>query len=76
MGAISTSSSTIVYCVLPGCKGWHANLAGQQQNKPNPSGISGPIAITCIPVCKNRDQMESVCSVDSLSISKGIIGVV
>ena len=27
MGAASTSSSTIVYCMLPGCKGQCANLA-------------------------------------------------
>ena len=75
MGDTSTSSSTIVYCMLPGCKGWHTNLAGQhqkkqQQNKPNPAGISNPITVTYIPVCENRVQMESACSVDSLSISK------
>ena len=45
MGATSTSSSTIVYHVLPGGKGLHANLAGwtpkkYQQNIPNPAGIS------------------------------------
>ena len=81
MGATSTSSSTIVYHVLPGCKGWHVNLAGQyqmkqQQNKPNPAGICNPIAVMYIPVCENRVQMESVSYVDSLSISKGIIGSV
>ena len=79
MGATSTSSSTIVYHVLPGCKGQCANLAGQHQkevakNKPNPAGISNPIAVTYIPWCENRVKMDPVCSVDSLSISKGMIG--
>ena len=32
-GATSTLSSTIVYHVLPGCKGQHANLAGWHQKK-------------------------------------------
>ena len=37
--------------MVPGCKGWHANLTGQHQKKwqqkiPNPAGISDPIAIT------------------------------
>ena len=37
--------------MVPGCKGWHANLAGQHQRKskqkiPNPTGISHPIAVT------------------------------
>ena len=32
-GATSTLSSTIVYHMLPGCKGQHANLAGQHQKK-------------------------------------------
>ena len=77
MGATSTLSSTIVYHMLPGCKGWHANLAGQhqkkyQQNKPIPTGISNPIAEMYIPRCVNRVQMESVFSVDS--VSKGMIG--
>ena len=78
MGATSTSSSIIVYCVLPGCKGWHTNLAGWhqkklQQNKPNPAGMSDPIAVMYIPVCENRVPIELVCSVDSSSISKGMI---
>ena len=65
--------------MLSGCKGQFANLAGWhqkklQQNKPNPAGISDPIAVIYIPGCKNRVQMELVCSVDSLSISKGMIG--
>ena len=76
MGATSTLLSTIVYCMLPGCKGWHANLTGWHQkrskNKPSPTGISNPIAETYIPGCENRVQMEPVCSVDSLS--KGMIG--
>ena len=64
--------------MLPSCKDWHTNLAGQNQkknkkNKPNPAGMSDPIAVTYILVCENRVQMESVCSVESLSISKGII---
>ena len=62
MGATSTLSSTIVYHMLPGCKGQHANLAGQhqkkyQQNNPSPTGISDPIAVTYIPGYKNRVQM-------------------
>ena len=78
MGAASTSSSTIVYHVLPGCKGWCTNLAGQhqkkkQQNIPNPADISGPIAVMYIPVCKNNVQIESVSSVDSSAVSKGMI---
>ena len=36
--------------------------------------MSNPITVPYIPVCENRVQMESVCSVDSLSILKGIIG--
>ena len=65
--------------MLPGCKGWHANLAGwhqkkQQQNKPSPTGISDPIAVRFIPGCENRVQVEPVCSVDSLFISKVMIG--
>ena len=77
MGAASTLSSTIVYYVLPGCKGWHANLAGQhqekeQQNKPIPTSISDPIAETYIPGCVNRVQIESFFLVDS--VLKGIIG--
>ena len=36
--------------------------------------ISNPIAVMYIPGCENRVQMESVCSVDFLSISKGMIG--
>ena len=71
MGATSTLSSTIVYHLLPGCKGQHTNLAGQhqkksQQNKPSPTGISNPIAETYIPGCENRVQMEPVCSADSI----------
>ena len=38
MGAASTSSSTRVYCMVPGCKGQHANLAGL--SKINNSKIS------------------------------------
>ena len=77
MGATSTLSSTIVYHMLPGCKGRHANLAGQhqkkwQQNKAIPTGISDPIAETYIPGCVNRVQIESLFSVDS--VSKGVIG--
>ena len=65
--------------MLPGCKGQCTNLAGwhqkkQQQNKPNPGGISNPIAVAYIPVSENGVQIESVCSVDSLSILKGTIG--
>ena len=77
MGATYSLSSTIVYCMLPGCKGWLANLAGQhqkkyEQNKPSPTGISDPLAETYIPGCANRFQMESVFSVDS--VSKVMIG--
>ena len=32
-GCCLTSSSTIVYCMVPGCKDQHANLAGQHQKK-------------------------------------------
>ena len=54
MGASSTLSSTIVYCVLPDCKGQHTNLAGQhqkkkQQNNPTPTGKIEPKAETYIP---------------------------
>ena len=78
MGVASTSSSKIVYCVLPGCKGQCANLAGQhqkkeQQNIPNPAGISDPIAIMYIPVYKNSVQIASVSPVDSSAVSKGIM---
>ena len=77
MGATSTLSSTVVYCVLPGCKGWCTNLAGQhqkksQQNKPIPTGISDPIGGTHIPGCVNRVQMESVFPDDS--VLKGMVG--
>ena len=40
----------------------------------NPAGMSNPIAVMYIPVCENRVQIESVCSVDSSSILKGMIG--
>ena len=43
------------------------------QDNPNPACISDPIAVTYIPACKNRVQIESVSSVDSSFISKGII---
>ena len=51
MGATSTLSSTIVYCMLPGCKGQCANLAGwhqkkYQQNNPIPTGMIDPKAET------------------------------
>ena len=51
MGTASTLSSRIVHHIEPDCKGWHANLADQhqenkQQNIPNPTGMSNPIAIT------------------------------
>ena len=77
MGATSTLSSTIVYHMLPSCKGQCANLAGQhqkkeQQNKPSPTGISDPIAEMYIPGCANRVQIKPVCSDGSLS--KGMIG--
>ena len=69
MGAATTSSSTIVYCIEPGCKGWHTNLAGQHQkvtkNIPSPAGIGNPIAIMYIPVCKNSVQMDTVSSIDA-----------
>ena len=50
MGAASTLSSTIIHHVEPDCKGWLPNLAGwhqkmQQQNIPNPAGMSDPIAV-------------------------------
>ena len=59
MGASSTLSSTIVYRVLPDCKGQCANLAGQhqmkwQQNNPIPTGISYPKAETYIPGWVNK----------------------
>ena len=78
MGATSTSSSTIVCCMLPDCKGQCTNLAGQhqkkkQQNNPNPTGMSNPIAVTHISVCKNSVQIKSVSSVDSSVVSKGMI---
>ena len=67
MGATSTLSSTIIYHVLPGCKGQFTNLAGWhqkklQQNKRSPTGISDPIAEMYIPGCANRVQMEPVFS--------------
>ena len=37
-GAASTLSSTIVYHMLPGCKGQYANLAGWHQKKPQKIG--------------------------------------
>ena len=78
MGATSRSSSTIVYYMLPGCKGQCTNLAGQhqkkeQQNIPNPASISKSIAAVYIPVCENSVQIESVSSVDSSVVSKGMI---
>ena len=77
MGATSTLSSTIVYHVLSGCKGWCTNLAGwhqkkYQQSKPSPTGISDPRAEMYIPRCANRVQREPVFSIDS--VSKGMIG--
>ena len=81
MSATSTSSSTIIYHVIPGCKGRHANLASQhqkkyQQNIPSPAGISDPIAVTYIPVCENSVQIESVCPVDSSAVLKGVMCLV
>ena len=40
-----------------------------------PAGINDPIAVMYIPVCENRVQIESVSSVDSSSMSKGICWV-
>ena len=40
---------------------------------PNPAGIGDPIAVTYIPVCENTVQIESVSSVYSSFVSKGII---
>ena len=50
---------------------WQANTK-RSNNKIslNPAGMSNPIAVTYIPVCENRVQIESVCSVDSSSIVK------
>ena len=78
MSATPPLSSTIVYHMLPGCKGQHANLAGQhqkkyQQNKPIPTGISDPIDETYIPGCVNRVQRESVFPV--YSVLKGMTGM-
>ena len=64
--------------MLPGCKGWHANLAGQhqkklQQNIPNCAGISDPIAVTYISACENSVQIKSVSSVNSSAVFKGVM---
>ena len=43
------------------------------QNNPNPAGISDPITVTYIPVCKNSVQAKSISSVDSSFVLKGMI---
>ena len=61
--------------MLPGCKGRHANLAGQHQKKYQqniliPTGISNPKAETYIPGWVNTLYRESVSS-DGL-VLKGV----
>ena len=59
MGVTATLSSTIVYHMLPDCKGRHTNLAGwhqkkYQQNNPIPTGIGDSKAETYIPGWVNK----------------------
>ena len=45
----------------------------EQQNIPNPAGISNPIAVTYIPVCENSVHIKSVSPVDSSAVLKGVM---
>ena len=49
--------------MVPGCKGQHATLAGQhqkkqQQNIPNPAGVSDIITIKWMPLCKTVSRLN------------------
>ena len=61
--------------MLPGCKGWHTNLAGQhqkemQQNNPIPTGISNPKTEMYIPGLVKKLHRESLSS--DGSVLKGV----